>query len=72
MSWIRVLLTRCSAFFRGRQLDADLEEELHAHIELAMEEHRAHSMTAQQARTAALRAIGGAAQRRQSLHLFSQ
>src|SRR6202789_901227 len=62
MSWIRVLLSRCSAFFRGRQLDVDLDEELRAHIELAIEEHRAHGMTEQQARIAALRAFGGVTQ----------
>jgi hypothetical protein len=66
MSWIRVLLSRCSAFFRRRQLDADLDEELRAHIELAIEEHRAHGMTEQQARTAALRAFGGVTQVRES------
>ncbi len=66
MSWIRVLLSRCSAFFRSRQLDADLDEELRAHIELAIEEHRAHGMTEQQARTAALRAVGGVTQVRES------
>ena len=66
MTWIRVLLNRCSAFFRTRQLDADLDEELRAHIELAMEEYRAHGMTEQQARTAALRAVGGVTQVRES------
>src|ERR1700733_6627674 len=66
MSWIRVLLSRCSAFFRRRQLDADLDEELRAHIELAIEEHRAHGMTEQQARIAALRAFGGVTQVRES------
>ena len=66
MSWIRVLLSRCSAFFRRGQLDADLDEELRAHIELAIEEHRAHGMTEQQARTAALRTFGGVTQVRES------
>jgi predicted permease len=66
MSWIRVLLSRCSAVFRKRQLDADLDEELRAHIELAMEEHRANGMTEQQARIAALRAVGGVTQVRES------
>jgi hypothetical protein len=45
MSWIRALLSRFSAFFRRKKLDADLDEELCAHIELAIEEHRARGMS---------------------------
>ncbi len=35
MDWIRILLSRCAALINPRQLDADLDEELLAHIELA-------------------------------------
>src|SRR5258708_32181355 len=66
MSWIRVLLSRCSAFFSRKRLDADLDEELCAHIELAIEEYRSNGMSEQQARTAALRAFGGVTQVRES------
>jgi MacB-like periplasmic core domain len=66
MSWFRVLLSRCSAFFSRKRLDADLDEELCAHIELAIEEYRSNGMSEQQARTAALRAFGGVTQVRES------
>jgi len=66
MSWIRILLSRCAALFRSKQLDADLDEELRAHIDLAIEENRGRGMNEQQARTAALRAFGGVTQIRES------
>jgi hypothetical protein len=40
MDWIRILLSRAAALFRSKKLDADLDEELRAHIELAIEENR--------------------------------
>jgi hypothetical protein len=39
MNWIRILLTRCAALFRRKKLDADLDKELRAHIDLAIEEN---------------------------------
>ena len=62
MNWIHILLSRCTALFRSRKLDADLDEELRAHIDLAIEENRRRGMNEQHARTAALRAFGGVAQ----------
>ena len=62
MDLIRMLLSRCAALFRGRKLDADLDEELRSHIELAAEENVERGMTAQEARTAALREFGGVTQ----------
>ena len=62
MDWIRVLLTRCSALFRKRKLDADLDEELWSHINLAIEENRKRGMTEAEARGAALRKFGGVTQ----------
>src|SRR5271163_61990 len=66
MDWIRVLLSRGAALFRSKKLDADLDEELSAHIELAIEENRARGMNEPQARNAALRAFGGITQTRES------
>jgi hypothetical protein len=66
MDWIRILLSRCAALFRSKKLDADLDEELRAHIDLAIEENRWRGMNEQQARTAALRAFGGVTQIRES------
>jgi predicted permease len=69
MTWFRVLLSRCSAFFRSKQLDADLDEELCAHIELTIEEYRAQGMSEQEARTTALRAFGGLTQVRETYRI---
>jgi predicted permease len=66
MNWIRILLNRCVALFRIKKLDADLDEELRAHIDLAIEENRERGMNEQQARTAALRAFGGITQIRET------
>jgi predicted permease len=59
---IRILLSQVAALFGKRQRDNDLDEELCVHIELAVEENQKSGMTAQQARTVALRAFGGVAQ----------
>ena len=53
MDWIRILLSRCAALIHSRELDADLDEELLAHIELATEENRRRGMPEGEARTAA-------------------
>jgi predicted permease len=66
MDLIRIVFSRCTALFRSRKLDADLDEELRAHIELAIEENRGRGMDEQEARTAALRAFGGVTQTRES------
>jgi predicted permease len=66
MDFIRMILSRCAALFRNRKLDAELDEELRAHIELAIEENRGRGMNEEQARTAALRAFGGVTQTRES------
>jgi predicted permease len=62
MHLMRTLFSRCVALFHRRQLDIDLDEELLAHIELAVEENRRHGMTDVEARTAAMRAFGGLTQ----------
>jgi predicted permease len=65
MDRIRMLLTRCAALFSKRKLDADLDEELRSHIDLAVEENLKHGMSRQDARTAALREFGGVTQTRE-------
>ena len=50
MDLIRTLLSRCAALFRSRKLDADLDEELRAHIDLAIEENQKRGMSEQEAR----------------------
>ena len=66
MDWLRILLSRAAAPFRSKKLDADLDEELRAHIELAIEENRTRGMNEPQARNAALRAFGGITQIRET------
>jgi hypothetical protein len=40
VDWIRILLIRSAALIRSNKLDAELDEELRAHIDLAIEENR--------------------------------
>ena len=66
MDWIRTLLSRCGALAGGKKRDADLDEELRAHIDLATAENMRSGMNAEDARTAALRAFGGVTQTREA------
>jgi hypothetical protein len=50
MDWIRTLLSRCSGLFQRRKLDADLDEELSAHIEIATAENVKLGMAVETAR----------------------
>ncbi len=65
MDWIRILLSRCAALIHPKELDADLDEELLAHIDLATEENRKRGMPEEEARTVALRSFGGMTQTRE-------
>ena len=65
MDRIRILLSRCAALFSAGKLDAELDEELRSHIDLAAEENRKRGMTEQEARRRALIALGGLEQVRQ-------
>ncbi len=62
MEWIRILLSRCAGLFRRKRLDEQLDEEVRAHIVLAMEEHVRRGMKEGDARTEALREFGGVTQ----------
>ena len=66
MDWIRILISRCAELFHRSELDADLDEELRAHVELAIADNQRTGMTEEQARTAALRAFGGVTQIRET------
>src|SRR5271170_4233191 len=59
---MRTLLSRCAAFFGARRLDADLDEELRAHIDLAVAENLKRGLTREEARRAAMREFGGVTQ----------
>jgi len=59
MSAVRMFFTRVMSLFRRRRLDADLDEEVRAHLDLLAAEYERHGMSAGQARAAARRAFGG-------------
>jgi predicted permease len=65
MERIRVLLSQIASVFRRRELDARLDDELDAHIELAIAENVRQGMSTAEARTAALREFGGVTQTRE-------
>ncbi len=69
MSWTRILSSRCAAFFRKKKLDAELDEELQAHIELAIAENLRRGIPPDEARTTALRAFGGVTQTRETYRM---
>jgi predicted permease len=69
MDWIRILLSRCAALIHPQELDADLDEELQAHIELATEENKKRGMPEEEARTVALRSFGGVTQTREQYRM---
>ena len=55
MDLIRILLSRCAALFRRQKLDADLDEELRTHIDLAIEENLKRGMSGTSAASGAPR-----------------
>jgi predicted permease len=65
MDFLHTLFTRFTALFRRRALDADLDDELRAHIDLSTAENVKRGMPLEAARTAALRSFGGVAQTRE-------
>jgi predicted permease len=66
MDRIRVVFNRCIALFHSKKLDADFDEELCAHIDLATVDNQRNGMSEEQARSAALRAFGGVTQIREA------
>ena len=63
--WVRQLFQRFDSFFRRAKLDEDLDAELAAHLELAIEENLQRGMSADEARRQALIRFGGAQQARE-------
>jgi len=62
MELLRIVASRVKALFGGRRLDAELDDEVRAHIAMAVEENVERGMSQEEARTAALRAFGGVTQ----------
>jgi len=60
MNWLREVARRLRMLVHRSQFDADLEEEMHLHLELRQQEHFESGMTADSARAAARRRFGNA------------
>jgi predicted permease len=65
MSRAARLLRRVQAFFGKRSLDADLDAELAAHLEMAIDDNLARGLSPHEARRVALISIGGIQQARE-------
>ena len=63
--WLHVITMRVRALFRGRALDADLDEELQCHVDHLIEANIERGMPPEAARRAALVAMGGVQQRKE-------
>lgn len=66
--FLHTLRHRWHALVDGRKLDRELDEELRAHLEMEIEHNVRRGMTAEAARTAALRQFGGFARTRDDAH----
>src|SRR5215813_1207821 len=63
--WFYTLPLRLRSLLRRAQVEQELDEELRYHIERQIEENIAKGMTPEEARYAALRAIGGVERRKE-------
>ena len=63
--WLRESLQRVLALFRSDKMDHDLDAEMAAHIDLAIEENRGRGMSPEEARRQALLRFGGTEQAKQ-------
>ena len=59
MTWLRSIVTRISALFRKRRLDADLDDELRFHLEMEEQDNVRSGMSAKEARRQAQLRLGG-------------
>ena len=63
--WFYTAPLRLRSLFRRSQVEQELDEELRYHLERQIEEHVARGMTPEEARYAALRAMGGVERRKE-------
>jgi predicted permease len=63
--WFYTVPLRLRSLFRRAQVEQELDEELRYHLERQIEEHIAKGMTPEEARYAALRAMGGVERRKE-------
>src|SRR5882724_7734877 len=62
MNWLRQLLQRLRSSFSDAQMDRELDTEMAAHLELAIEENMKRGLSAEEARRQALVRFGGVEQ----------
>lgn len=62
MKALRAMLVRFTGLFRRKQREAEMNEELRAHLDALTERNSAAGMPAEEARLAALRTFGGVEQ----------
>ena len=62
MDWLREILSRLGAPSSGKRLDHDADDELYAHLDLAIEENLRTRHEPERGTTAALCAFGGLTQ----------
>lgn len=65
MKLFYTLRLRLRSLFRHNRVEQELDEELRYHLERQMEQNMANGLTPDEARYAALRAIGGVDQRKE-------
>ncbi len=65
--WLYTVPLRLRSLFRSRQVEQELNEELQFHLEKRIEENIAHGLPPNEARYAALRAMGGLEQRKEEM-----
>src|SRR5215471_20308997 len=63
--WLYTVPLRLRSLFRRRQVEQELDEEIRYHLERQTQEHIAKGMTPEEARYAALRAMGGVERRKE-------
>jgi predicted permease len=62
----RMLLSRLVALVRSGRLDAELDDEMRAHLEMLTDEHEQRGLSRDEARAAALRDFGGVTRTKES------
>src|SRR5262250_1382060 len=63
--WFYAIPLRLRSLFRRNQVESELDEEIRYHLELQIEENIASGMSAEEARRAALKAMGGVEQQKE-------
>lgn len=60
--WLQALPSKLLSLFHRKQADQEVRDEIRDHIESQIEEYLAQGMSPEEARTAALRQLGGITQ----------